>query len=532
MTHVHSTATRPGTASGGDPSRAPVSTRVVVDAAGGDGPSAGALSDALTALGLAPEAPDTSAPDTGRADSGDPAPSAYCALLLGEEAYGAEHSAGLDRARVRAAALAMAATGRGRLVLVTDATGETHAGTDPDRYARLAADRAWWQHLVTEVAGRGVTGNTVVTGYSPGLGHRLSAGAEAGLLRCLVQRRPTTAADVAAGVAFLVSEGCSYLVGETLPVDGGAGLGQIPSLPAGPPTAPAPRRSAPRVQPPPEPVSGQDLLGHKVLVAGASSGIGRAAALHLAGRGADVILAARRTQALEEVAAEIEARGRQAWTLRCDLSDAEDAASLGERAWKAADGVTALLYAAGHLGFSAVGGDPASAARTFAVNLHSFVAVTEYLAARWRDERMPGAVVGVSSVSSTLSPVAGLEYYGASKAAMAQYIRCLAVSVGRHGIRANCVAPGIIETPMGDAAGPDHRRGWISRIPAGRVGDPREVAAVLGYLLSGSASRVTGAVLRADGGFGLGDVAPLRPGYPERAFPEQALPERAEGEDR
>lgn len=172
MTHVHSTATRPGTASGGDPSRAPVSTRVVVDAAGGDGPAAGALSDALTALGLAPEAPDTEAPDTeapdtGRADSGDPAPAAYCALLLGEEAYGAGRSKGLDRARVRAAALAMAAAGRGRLVLVTDATGETHAGTDPDRYARLAADRAWWQHLVTEVAGHGVTGNTVVTGYSP-----------------------------------------------------------------------------------------------------------------------------------------------------------------------------------------------------------------------------------------------------------------------------------------------------------------------------------------------------------------------------
>ncbi|CAM5656050.1 SDR family oxidoreductase [Streptomyces californicus] len=259
------------------------------------------------------------------------------------------------------------------------------------------------------------------------------------------------------------------LVGETLPVDGGAGLGQIPSLPAGPPAAvPAPR-SAPAQQPAPEPVGGPDLLGHTVLVAGASSGIGRAAALHLAGRGADVVLAARRTGALEEVAAEIEEAGRRAWTLRCDFSDPEDAASLGERAWKTADGVNSLLYAAGHLGFSAVGGDPASAARTFAVNLHSFVAVTEYLTARWRDERMPGAVVGVSSVSSTLSPVAGLEYYGASKAAMAQYIRCLAVSVARHGIRANCVAPGIIETPMGDAAGPEHRRG-LDQPHSGRAG--------------------------------------------------------------
>ncbi|MGW3579824.1 SDR family oxidoreductase [Streptomyces rubiginosohelvolus] len=520
MTHVHNTAPRPVAAAAGDPLRSPVGTRVVVDAAGAPGTSAEALAGALTALGLAPET-------AGTPGAGEPA--AYCALLLGEEAYGAERSPGLDRERVRASALAMAAAGRGRLVLVTDATGETHAGTDPERHARLAADRAWWQHLVTEVAGRGVVGNTVVTGYSPGLGHLLAPVAEAGLLRYLVQRRATTAADVAASVAFLVSEGCSYLVGETLPVDGGAGLGQIPSLPAGPPAAvPAPR-GTPAEQPAPAPVTGPDLLGHTVLVAGASSGIGRAAALHLAGRGADVVLAARRTGALEEVAAEIEAAGRRAWTLRCDLSDPEDAASLGERAWKTADGVTSLLYAAGHLGFSAVGGDPASAARTFTVNLHSFVAVTEYLAARWRDEKVPGAVVGVSSVSSTLSPVAGLEYYGASKAAMAQYIRCLAVSVARHGIRANCVAPGIIETPMGDAAGPEHRRGWISRIPAGRVGEPREVAAVLGHLLSGEAARVTGAVLRADGGFGLGDVAPLRPGYPE---PAPAGPEKARGEGR
>ncbi|WP_339151805.1 SDR family oxidoreductase [Streptomyces sp. F41] len=511
MTHVHSTATRPGTAGERDPLRAPISTRVTVDAPGSGG---AALSEALGALGLAPEAPGT----------GSAAPVAYCALLLGNEAYGAEPTPGLDRERIREAALAMAAAGRGRLVLVTDATGETHTGTDPDRHARLAADRAWWQHLVTEVAARGVTGNTVVTGYSPGLGHRLPEAAEAGLLRYLVQRRPTTAADVAATVAFLVSEGCSYLVGETVPVDGGAGLGQIPSLPAGPQSVAAPRPNTPLEPQQFEPVTGQDLLGHTVLVAGASSGIGRAAALHLAGRGADVVLAARRTQALEEVAAEIEALDRQAWTLRCDLSDPEDAATLGERAWKAADGVTTLLYAAGHLGFSTVGGDPASAARTFAVNLHSFVAVTEYLTARWREERIPGAVVGVSSVSSTLSPVAGLEYYGASKAAMAQYIRCLAVSVARHGIRANCVAPGIIETPMGDAAGPEHRRGWISRIPAGRVGRPPEVASVLGHLLSGSAARVTGAVLRVDGGFGLGDVAPLRPGFPEPVEPVQTAP--------
>ncbi|MGW4736252.1 hypothetical protein ACWEQC_45165, partial [Streptomyces shenzhenensis] len=75
MTHVHSTAMRPGAAAGGDQLRAPISTRVVVDAsgAGGGGAAAAVLSDALTALGLAPEAPDSAA----EARTGAPAPAAY-----------------------------------------------------------------------------------------------------------------------------------------------------------------------------------------------------------------------------------------------------------------------------------------------------------------------------------------------------------------------------------------------------------------------------------------------------------------------
>ncbi|MDX3072647.1 SDR family NAD(P)-dependent oxidoreductase [Streptomyces sp. MI02-7b] len=506
MTDVHSAAELPAAADAGhDAPRAPFGARVVIDASGAGPAAADALSGALAGLGFAPEAP---------YEHPGP-PGAYCALLIGEEAYGADAARGLDRGRVLAAADAMAAAGRGRLVLVTDAGSGTHTGTDPERHARLAADLAWWQHLATGMAGYGVAANTVRTGYAPALGHALPATAEAGLLRYLVQRRATTAADVAGTVGFLLSAGCSYLIGETVPVDGGAGLGQIPAL-ADAAAAPAPARPSREPSQEPSaapPVTGPGTAGARVLVTGASSGIGRAAALHLAERGADLVLAARRTEALDDVASQITALGRRAWTLRCDLADPLDAATLGERAQEAAGGVSGLLYAAGHLGFSPPGGDPASAGRTFAVNLHSYIAVAEDLTSRWRQDGVPGSLVAVASVSSTLSPVAGLDYYGASKAAMVQYTRCLAVSVARHGIRANCVAPGIIETPMGDAAGPAHRRGWISRIPAGRVGLPQEVAAVCGHLLGPSAARVTGAVLRVDGGFGLGDIAPLRPGH-------------------
>jgi 3-oxoacyl-[acyl-carrier protein] reductase len=466
-----------------------------------------------------------------------------CVALLHNDVYGAgDPFQRLPREHVLDVARAMARRGQGRMVLVTDSGPQVHTGGSPERAAARAADLAWWRHLAATVAADGVAVNIAAFGYAPFLGHTLPAGTESELLRHLVIRRCAEPADLTGVLGLLTSPGPCYLVGETIALDGGMDLDFIPT----PRTAAASSRLRTAAQPiATQPVATQSIATQSAaaqradvppprpvtLVVGASSGIGRASALHLASQGSDIVLAARRHAALDEVAGQIAKLGRRAWVLPCDAADGSAVAALADRSWRTAGRVDRLLYAAGHLEFGAARTGTDAWDRTFAVNLGGYRTLSAALVRRWIDTATPGAIAAVASVGSTSVPVTQVEAYGASKAAMVQYSRCLAASTARHGIRVNCVCPGIIETPMGEAAGPDFRDGWLSRIPAGRVGQPIEVAAVLGYLLSPAASYVTGARLRVDGGYGLGGLPPLarRDGIPGADEGGSALPGRLGG---
>ena len=99
--------------------------------------------------------------------------------------------------------------------------------------------------------------------------------------------------------------------------------------------------------------------------------------------------------------------------------------------------------------------------------------------------------------------VAGIVPYGATKAALVQLTKGLAVELGPRGIRANVVAPGYVVTPMTEAvlAQPDFLGGVLKRIPLQRLAQPDDLAGVVGFLVSDAARYVTGAVIPVDGGY-------------------------------
>jgi NAD(P)-dependent dehydrogenase (short-subunit alcohol dehydrogenase family) len=242
------------------------------------------------------------------------------------------------------------------------------------------------------------------------------------------------------------------------------------------------------------------FLGKVVLVTGAGTGIGRAAAAGFAQEGARVALVARRAEPLEEVARSI---GASATVIVADLARAGEAARVISAHREAFGRLDVLVNnAAIFLRKALVEAGDDELARAFLTNAVAPLALTR--------EALPllSAVRGnVVNVSSTAARVAKpmLSAYSASKLALEQATRSLAVELGPQGVRVNCVAPGMTATDMiADLTADSERlRTYITSTPLGRVGQPEDVARAILYLASDDASWVTGQVLQASGGFQL-----------------------------
>lgn len=245
------------------------------------------------------------------------------------------------------------------------------------------------------------------------------------------------------------------------------------------------------------------LENRVVLVTGASTGIGRAAAIGAAQQGADVVLNYASSDAKAQSAvAEIEALGCRALAIKGDVAEAQTAAAFVEQAVAAFGRVDVMVSNAGICPFHAFLDMPADVMeRTMRVNLHGAYYMCQAAARQMVAQGEGGSIIAVSSISALV----GGEFqthYTPTKAGVHSLMQSAAIALGRHKIRCNSVLPGTILTEINkdDLADAAKRERMTARIPLGRLGDPEDLIGPIVFLASDMAAYVTGAALLVDGG--------------------------------
>ncbi len=251
----------------------------------------------------------------------------------------------------------------------------------------------------------------------------------------------------------------------------------------------------------PLPNNSCDLTGRVALVTGASSGLGARFAEVLASQGAAVVLAARRIDRLEALAAKITAAGGRAIAVQMDATDAESmiaAVAAGEAAFGAVD---ILINNAGMP--DAQRAHKMSLAlidQVLGVNLRGPWILACEVARRLIAADKPGRIVNISSVAHYRYDGNGAALYAVTKTAIARMTEALAVEWAHFGINVNAIAPGMFVSEMTD--GMFERMGGnpAPHLPRRRVPVPEQMDSTLLYLLAPASECVTGAVIRIDDG--------------------------------
>ena len=242
-----------------------------------------------------------------------------------------------------------------------------------------------------------------------------------------------------------------------------------------------------------------DLTGKTALVTGATGAIGAGIARALHGQGATVALSGTLREALEALAGELKDRVH---VLPCDLADKDAVEALVPSAEEKMGKLDILVANAG------VNRDNLFVQlrdedwdKVIAVNLTATFRLTRAAVMRMMRRRW-GRVIGISSVvGATGNP--GQGNYTASKACMVGMMKSVAAEYAKRNVTANCIAPGIIASPMIDKLNDKQRETILSKVPAGKLGTGKDVAAAAVYLASDEAQYVTGQTIHVNGGMAM-----------------------------
>jgi NAD(P)-dependent dehydrogenase (short-subunit alcohol dehydrogenase family) len=245
-----------------------------------------------------------------------------------------------------------------------------------------------------------------------------------------------------------------------------------------------------------------DLSGRTAIVTGSSRGIGRAIAHGLARAGAKVVISSRKVPACEEVAAEITRDGGTAISIPCNIGHKDQLKALVDETRKRLGPIDILVCnAAVNPYYGPLAEIPDEA---FDRIMSSNVRSNLWLCAMVQPDmvaKRDGSIIIISSIAAVKgSPTLGA--YAISKAADFQLARNLAVEWGRHNIRVNCIAPGLIKTDFAKALwdNPELLERTIRATPLGRIGDPEDMTGLAVFLASPAAAFITGQAIIADGG--------------------------------
>ncbi|MGR6430048.1 SDR family NAD(P)-dependent oxidoreductase [Rhizobium sp. PAMB 3174] len=244
------------------------------------------------------------------------------------------------------------------------------------------------------------------------------------------------------------------------------------------------------------------FAGKTIVITGAGTGMGRAAAIRLSKEGAQCVLVGRRQAPLEAVAAEIVAEGGKALAIASDIGNAAAVEAMVRLAKSINGRIDGLFANAGVLGaFKPL-------AETETADFEDLVSTNllgTFLSIKHSLPHLEGGAIVINASWTVNSVMPGAGAYAAAKGALIAMMHTLAIEQGARNVRVNSISPGIILTPMADEVlDPAFSAKLAAHAPLGRNGTPDDVAGTAAWLLSDDAQFITGQDILIDGGFTLG----------------------------